>query len=396
MNLSHWRSSTLSLLVLLLTLLVVAGCGSDSKTQTSATPTKAPVTSTPTIASGPGQNILDSMAHTLDSAKTLHGIFNLTSSSQAFNGIVKTELWKAAPNKSRTEVQKSTLAQLSMGALSVSDGQQIWQYDPAKKVVYTGKVTHDANTPDTQARGIAGSAGGQGQSLLNIIQSIFDHSSGTLRSSSAQIDGHTAYDIHVVPRPNDSGADTTNFNYNGEIYVDKTTQLPLKVDLNINNLGKIMVTIPQLELNQQVDDKLFTFTAPAGTKMRPLSDLNGNQDTGKLTLAQAQKQAGYHLLSIPADQSEYTLTGVTALGTPGLQTYMLSYMKGSLAFTLAEGKPLANLPGRGTATTLRGSSANIYSNNGSTTLSWTEKGVGYRISGAISADQAKQIAVLLN
>ncbi|GHO86663.1 LolA family protein [Dictyobacter formicarum] len=396
MNLSHWRSSTLSLLALLLTLLVIAGCGSESQTQTTATPTKAPIKSTPTLTSGSGQNILDSMANKLDSATTLHGMFNLTSSSRTFNGTVETELWKAAPDKSRTEVQKSTLAQLSKGALSVSDGQQIWQYDPAKKVVYTGKVTHNANTPDTQSRGIAGSAGGQGQSLLNIIQSIFDHSSGTLRSSSAQVSGLTAYDIHVVPRPNGSGVDATNFNYNGEIYVDKNTQLPLKVDLNINSLGKIAVAIPQLALNQPVDNKLFTFTAPTGTKTRPLSDLNGTQDTGKLTLAQAQKQAGYHLLSIPGNQSEYTLTGVTALGTPGLQTYTLNYMKGSQAFTLAEGKPLANLPGRGTATTLRGSSANIYSNNGTTTLSWTEKEIGYRISGAISADQAKQIATLLN
>ncbi|GLV58317.1 hypothetical protein KDH_51500 [Dictyobacter sp. S3.2.2.5] len=396
MNLSHRRSGALSLPALLLILLMLAGCGSGSTTKTSPTPTETSAKPTPTVASGPGQNMLDTMAHTLDNAKTLHGIFNLNSASQAFNGTVETELWKANPDKSRTAVLNSTLAQVSTGALSVSDGQQVWQYDPAKKVVYTGKVSHDANTPDTQSRGIAGSSGGESQSLLNVIQSIFDHSDGTLRSSSTQVNGHTASDIHVVPRTSDSGSDTTSFNYSGEVYVDNATRLPLKVDLNINNLGKITVNIPQLELNKQIDDKLFTFTAPAGTKTRPLSDLNGNQDTGKLTLAQAQKQAGYHLLSILADQGEYTLTGVTALGTPGLQTYTLSYMKGNQAFTLAEGKPLANLPGRGTATAIRGGSGNLYSSNGNTTLSWTEKGVGYRISGAISATDAKQIATLLS
>ncbi|GCE19024.1 LolA family protein [Dictyobacter kobayashii] len=395
MSLSRWRSSVLSLLILTLTLLVIAGCGSESKTQTTVKPT-APVKPTPTVASGPGQKLLDAMAHTLDTAKTLHGIFNLTSSSQAFHGVVETELWKVAPDKSRTEVQKSTLSQVGAGSLVVSDGQQTWQYDPTKKVVYTGKVTHDANTPETQSRGIAGSTGGQSQSLLNIIQSIFDHSKGTLRSSSAQVDGHSAYDIHVVPSTTDTGADTASFNYTGEIYVDKNTQLPRQVDLNINSLGNITVAIPQLDLNQNVDGKLFSFVIPAGTKTLPLADANGNQDTSRLTLAQAQKMAGYHLLSIPGDQSDYSLNGVAALGTPGLQTYTLNYMKGSLAFTLAEGKPLANLPGRGSAITLRGTNGTLYSSNGTTTLAWTEKSIGYRLSGAISSDQAQQIANLLS
>ncbi|GCE26703.1 hypothetical protein KDA_21870 [Dictyobacter alpinus] len=394
---SRWRSSTLSVYILLLSLLLVAGCGSSggNDKQASVTPTAPPLPS-PTAISGPGQQTLDTMAQKLNNAKTLHGIFKLTSSSQAFNGNVETELWKTAPDKSRSEVKQSTFSQVSTGSVSVSDGQQIWQYDPAKKIVYTGKVSHDANTPDQQNQGIAGSGGGQNQSLLNIIQSIFDNSIGTLRSSSVTVDGHNTSDVHVVPRSNGDSGTASNFNYKGEIYIDNQTQLPVKVDLDISSLGKITVTIPKLDVNPAIDNKLYTFTPPAGTKTRPLEEASGNQNTGKLTLAQAQKQAGYHLLSIPGQEGEYTLQGVAALGTPGLQTYTLNYMKGNTAFTIAEGKPLADLPARGNQTSLRGTNGTSSSNNGQTTLSWTEKGVGYRITGAITADQALEIAKLLS
>lgn len=397
MSLSRWRFSTLSVSILLLSLLFIAACGSsESKnTHTSVTPTPPPQPS-PTVVSGPGQKALDAMAQKLNTANTLHGLFQLASSSQILNGTVQTELWKTAPDKSRSEVKQSTLQQLSTGAVAVNNGQQIWQYDPAKKIVYTGKVSHAANTPDQQTKGIAGSGGGQSQSLLNVIQSIFDNSNGTLRSASVPVDGHTTSDVHVVPRASDDNGAGSNFNYNGEVYIDNKTQLPVKVDLDINSLGKIAVTIPQLDINPSIDEKLYTFTAPAGTKIRPLEEASGNQNTGTLTLAQAQKQAGYHLLSIPGDQSDYTLQGVTALGTPGLQTYTLNYMKGNMAFTIAEGKPLANLPARGTQTPLRGTNGTTNTINGMTVLSWTEKGVGYRVTGKITADQAMQIAQLLN
>ena len=113
--------------------------------------------------------------------------------------------------------------------------------------------------------------------------------------------------------------------------------------------------------------------------------------------AQAQQEAGYHLLSIPGTQTSYQLRGVNALGAPGSQIYTLNYMKGSASFTIAEGKPLANLPGSGGQQVgLRGTSGTLSKSNGSTTLSWTENGIGITITGPLSNDQVVAIAKLLS
>jgi len=318
------------------------------------------------------------MAHKLNTAKTLHGIFNLTIAGQTISGKVNTEVWNAAPNKNRTVVLQSSIPQLTTGTVNVTDGKQQWQYDPTQKVVYTGPVTAPttpaAGTPATGGGGGAGAQGNQSLFLLNLVQSVFTQSDGTLKSSSKTVNGHSVYDIHVVPSA--SGASTgslTSFSYVGEVYIDKTTEQPVQVNLDIQGLGNVILDLPTLELNQPIPASIFTFVAPAGVKTVPFSQQTATPGTGTLTLAQAQQQAGYHLLSIPAEQSDYVLNGVNALGAPGNQIYTLNYLKGNTAVGIAQGKALANLPASGQTVSLRGTTATVSSAGGNTTLSWTEK-----------------------
>ncbi len=58
-------------------------------------------------------------------------------------------------------------------------------------------------------------------------------------------------------------------------------------------------------------------------------------------------------------------------------------MKGNLSFTIAEGKPLANLPNDGQAVQLRNTNGTLATYNGIITLSWTENGVGIHITGKL-------------
>jgi hypothetical protein len=153
----------------------------------------------------------------------------------------------------------------------------------------------------------------------------------------------------------------------------------------------------KLLLNQPIADGLFTFVPPAGVKVLPLQTANQNPTTGSITFVQAQQQAGYHLLSIPGSDTDYELEGVTALGAPGNQIFTLNYTQGNLSFTIAEGKALADLPGNtGQQKSLRGTIATLSTLNGITTLAWTEKGAGIRITGKLSNDQVVQIANLLS
>jgi len=238
---------------------------------------------------------------------------------------------------------------------------------------------------------------------LTIVQSVFTHSDATLVSSSVKIGSHDAYDVHVVPQ---GQATTTggsgvaaNFNYDGDVFIDKTTNLPLRVNLTIQGFGQVLLDLPMLVVDQPIPDSTFTFVVPAGVKVLPLSPANATPDSGSITLDQAQQQAGYHLLSIPSSQTAYVLGSVNALGAPGSQIFTLNYTKGSTSFTIAEGKSLANLPANsgGQQISLRGTAGTVSTTSGSTTLAWTENGVGISITGSgLSSDQIVAIAKLLS
>ncbi|GCE10927.1 outer membrane lipoprotein-sorting protein [Tengunoibacter tsumagoiensis] len=392
MSLSHWQRSAIVLPILLTSFLLLAGCGGS----TSQTPAHT-VVPTPTPTPGQGQQLLNGMATTINTARTLHGLFNLTISGQAINGTVNTEIWNASGNKSHVDVPQSTIPQLAQGSVIVTDGKQQWQYDPQKNVVYNGPLPQSA-TGDSGSN-LGGKGGGQSQFLLNIIQTIFSHSTGTQRSDTT-VDGQNVYDVHVVPQKteNANDASTGNFNYTGEVYIAKTTHLPIQVNLDLQGLGTLLVDIPKLDINPDLPETTFTYTVPAGVKVLPLQDANTGADgSGTLNLAQAQQLAGYHLLSIPGEQADYILKNVTALGAPGNQTYSLNYAKGNLTFTLVESKTLANLSGSaGQKVSLRGTSGTITKNGDNSTLSWTEKEVGIQITGALTKDQLVEIANLLS
>ena len=382
MSPSRRRNIALFSSFLLLCLTLLAACGNTPQ-QTQAKPTPSPT-------SGQGKQLLTTMARLLSTAQTLHGVFDLTITGRALNGSATTELWNMVPNKNRTLVLQSTVSQIAKGAITVTDGKQLWQYDPVQNVVYNGPISATTNngTP---------AGGSQSQFVLNLVQTIFTHSDGAIKSSTT-VNNHAVYDVHIVPQKDSPSAGTGNvsFNYAGEVYIDKSTQLPVRLNLEIAGVGTVLLDLPTFEINQTLPDSLFTFIPPPGAKVLPLRQATPTGSTGSLTLVQAQQQAGYHLLSIPGDQADYVLQGVNALGAPGNQIYVLNYMKGNLAFTISEGKPLANLPDpSGQQVNLRNTIGTISTANGMPTLAWTESGVGIHITGQMSQDQLVSIARLL-
>lgn len=115
-------------------MLLLAACGNSSTTQTS-------LQSTPTPAPAQGQELLTKVGQNLKTAKTLHAIFDIHTAGSAANGTVRTEVWNVSPDKSRTVVLQSTLSQYSTGSITVTNGKQIWQYDPAKKLSILDRQT---------------------------------------------------------------------------------------------------------------------------------------------------------------------------------------------------------------------------------------------------------------
>jgi outer membrane lipoprotein-sorting protein len=404
MSLQHFpgrAESRICALALLVLLVLLAACGGSSTPQAKK---NAPL---PTPTQGQGQRLLTQTAQKFDSARTLHGTFTIKITGQTVNGSATSEVWNAQPNKSRTVAQQSTIPQFPAGDVTVNNGKQLWQYDPAHKVVYTGPVSSSSSSSSLSDLLPNSGSGSGGVAIVSLIRSIFTDSDATLVSSSASVNGQPAYDIHVVSKNGSSKHESStstgfgNFSYSGEVYIDKATMLPGQVVLLIQDVGQVEIDIASLVLNQPIAASTFTFVVPSGVKVLSLQQQSSSSASGSaLSLSQAQQQAGYHLLSIPSSQTGYTLQGVNALGAPGNQVYTLSYTTSTTpgkAFTLAEGKALANLPvSGGRKVSIRGTTGMLATSGGSTTLTWTEKGVGITITGSgLSSAQAETIAKLL-
>src|SRR5439155_26781479 len=184
-------SGAITIILTVLACAVMVACGGSPPAASKPTPT-------PTPTPGPGARLLRTTAQKLNTASSLHGLFNVTISGQTLNGMLNSEIWNVSPNKNRTLVRQSTISRFANGSVTVTDGKQIWQYDPEKKVVYTGKVTPDTGTPTHGSN--SGIGAGQSQFILNLVQSVFTRSDATLVSSSAKVHGRDAYDVHVVPQ----------------------------------------------------------------------------------------------------------------------------------------------------------------------------------------------------
>ena len=374
---------------LLLLMLTLAACNGSAST---SSPPVTPIpTSTPSPTSDRGAQLLAQAGQMLNGARTLHAIIAFTIAGPAINGAIKSEIWNLAPDKNRTVVLQSTIGQFGSGTITVSNGKQIWQYNPQQKVAYNEQISATATGTPTTGEG----ATDQSQMIFTLVRSVFTHSNATLVSSSANVNGHPAYDIAITSQAQSSGSSGNRFNYSGDMFLDKTTNLPLRVILNVQGFGQITLDLPMLVLNQQLDQSLFTFTPPPGVKVLPFP--TETSTGGSLTLAQAQQQAGYHLLSIPNSATTYQLLSVDALGAPGNQIYAINYLAPpDSKFTISQGKALANLPASGQHVSLRGTTGTISVVGITTTLSWTEKGVGIQIAGPLSADQLTAIANLLS
>ena len=361
------------------TLLILSACGGPApKVQT------------------PGDKLLAKVAQTLTSAKTLHGIFNWSVAEPSSNQLVKSEVWSETPFKNRVVILQSTQANFTTGTIAVTDGKQEWLYKPIQKTVYTGSLPTQPSTPTgQQIKSLAGPGGyiGQGLSPLNQLLSILTQSNATLGSTSANINGHSVTDVHVISNTNASGSQ-----YSGDVYIDNTSQLPVQAVLNgkDSDTGKNaqeIIDIPLLILNSTLPDTTFSFIPPKGTRVMPTTP---STNTSSLTLDQAQQQASYHLLSIPSSVKSYTLQGVSLLGSQGHEIYELDYVNGNLNFAIDESKYFSQSDYPGKSVSVRGTTGTISTDSsGTTTLYWSENGVGFAISGSMTSDQAMSIAGLL-
>src|SRR5690348_6821334 len=150
--------------LLVLLMLALAACDNGSSTNSpSATPA---ATSSPVADNG--QQLLTQSGQKLNGARTLHALANISIAGPGLNGTIKSEIWEMAPDKNRSVVLQSTIGQFATGTLTVSDGKQIWQYNPQQKVVYHAQISAAGSATPTTGQGAD-----QSQSIFNLVRSAF-------------------------------------------------------------------------------------------------------------------------------------------------------------------------------------------------------------------------------
>jgi len=339
--------------LLLLALVLLTSCGFGPSPQDQA-------------AAQLGKQLLAKAKHAFDTAKTFHEKFNITQTGPYSQQTATVEVQSQQTLREQLSVFQSSMPVFTAGSVTVEDGKYLWQYYPDHKIVHRSSAAPE---------GVNGNV-----TPLYLYKFVFTAPDATVTSSSATINGHAVYDVHLV-----SGSVDGGLPYTGEIYIDKKTTLPVRIQFS-ESTGQAVVDIPLLVLNEPIPAHTFTFTPPADAKVLT---------TGSLPLAQAEQEADYHLLTIPTTQKGYRIENVNAVGQAEEIAYNLNYSKGSTNFNISEGKFSPNQPTSGTPITVRGKPGTVVATSGVTVLTWAEHGVRISIEGMLSKVQAMSVAQVL-
>lgn len=176
----------------------------------------------------------------------------------------ETRRWFQAPNRWRSEFQQTTFSAAgnvidTYRNLFISDGTDLWQYEPANNTVIVNALDPAMN--GKEALSLFGQDVANLNTLFEQARTCFDPQViGT-----AMIAGRATYIIDLGPTkcPSASGPEM-----NGRlvVWIDKETFFVLKQEQHSIAGDKIILTreVTQIQYNGSIDATVFTFTPPAG------------------------------------------------------------------------------------------------------------------------------------
>lgn len=328
--------------------------------------------------------ILTQTAETLDAAQSVHAVVRMEGDAPDGGGWATVEIWGEKPPdddpdahpKFRVKVVETSKPEAA-GALAVSDGDSIWMYAPAKNTVWTGSVDemeaahdgeHDLPFDDTP------------QGFVDWLVTV---SEVTLVGAD-----QGAYALRLVPSA-DEFPEAAAAGVEGTMHVDQTRSVPLQFAVAGGSMGQREVVVQQLKLDVDVSDISFTFDIPEDAEVKRLED----QRPQHLTLDEADAAVDFTLL-MPADvPQDSVLVDVLKIK----DTIVLRYESSQGPFTVSQGAgdwPDHEPSDSGQPIELRGTTGTVYTNKAGTKrfLTWSEDGRAFVVAGAISQDEALQIA----
>jgi outer membrane lipoprotein-sorting protein len=308
------------------------------------------------------------------STEDAHGVLEISIQSQGMDAALVVEVWEKRPNKVRAEVLESSEAEY-VGAISVTDGDQIWMYDPAQNEVMVGEARMgELDNPREMI-----------QRMEGVIQLALDTSEAKLLGEE-DVAGVATYKLKLVPK---EGEDTF-LPLGGEaaLWVDQERWVVLQAHFSGDVFGAGQMRVRSFELNTGIADDRFQFEIPEGAQVVNIED---KQPTS-ITLDEARDQADFSLL-VPT----YLPEGATLINVFAMDgAFVLYYDHAATSFTVMQGASpeVGELPlGQETSVTMRGQEATLIADGlGNSFLTWVEGEVVITIAGRIGEDEIVQVA----
>ncbi len=209
------------------------------------------------------------------------------------------------------------------------------------------------------------------------------------RTGTETIANANAYQLELKPIPEQMPAEYTAVGGLLNLWIDQSRSVPVAMSYTGGSMGEVSITALELEVNQGVDEALFTFEIPEGAEVVGFADMKPES----LSLDEAAASAEFEVLSPDVVPDGATLIDV--LNVKGMIVQQYTLPDGG-SFSIAQGQTdEAKKPStEEQAVEVRGVAGSLFASeeNDKVLLSWTEGEVSFYVAGNITAEQALEIA----
>ncbi|MDY7040155.1 MAG: DUF4367 domain-containing protein [Chloroflexota bacterium] len=320
------------------------------------------------------EEIVAKMQEVEASIEDAHAVLEVSIHGQGMEAEVVAEVWEKRPDKFRAEVLEASEAEL-VGAITVTNGDQAWMYDPTENEVVVGKLeTGEPSSPREMIQFVEG-----------IVQRVSDTSEVKLVGEE-KINGVATYRLEFTPQT-DAQETLLPPGSVATLWVEQERWIALQAHLASDIVGEGWLRVRSFEFNTGIADERFQFEVPEGARVTEAED----KQAVPLTLDEALERAEFRLLVPTYVPEEATLIDVFTLEG----AFIFHYDHASaVSFTIVQRpKDDRSQPLPGKEVTVRGQIGFLISDGPDNSfLTWTERNVYIHIAGNISPEEALKVA----
>jgi outer membrane lipoprotein-sorting protein len=339
----------------------------------------------------------DILIQTIETAKTIengHAVVNINVDSPEEKASATVEVWgvhaEDGPGAFRMEVLETDKAD-AVGAVIVSDGETVWAYSPAKNTVFTGTV-EEAKAAMQEKQPMSDKFDMQEfthpETAAEAVDKLLEYFEAS-RTGTETVGNANAYQLELKPIPEQMPAEYTAVGGLLNLWIDQSRSVPLALSYTGGAMGEVSITTQELEINQGVDETLFTFEIPDGAEVVGFEDMK----PASLSLDEAAASVEFDFLTPDAVPAGATLVDVLNLKGMIVQQYTLT---DGGSFSIAQGKTdEAMKPSTEEQTVeVRGVAGSLFASeeNDKVLLTWSEGEVSFYVAGNLNSEQALAIA----